>query len=186
MEYTDWGASDADYVGQKDKDSNWTLYTSNFGAIVELDKKVYSWTDKVHITINANDHNFDGNLIDEIGEDEHYPITISTRNSTLDNYKLIETGTNTGIFTGEVMLVGDTGNTNNVSTGKGPTDGMIPTNRDDGVTVSFEFSEDETVVGSALIRSTVQTEIPPLKQIKSGVFTGRCCLLQGPSQNVSI
>jgi exoribonuclease R len=35
---------------------------------VELDQKVYTWTDKVYITIVAPDHNFDSNLIDEIGE----------------------------------------------------------------------------------------------------------------------
>ena len=179
LEYTDWGPSDANYVGQKDKDSNWTLYTSNFGAIIELDKKVYSWTDKVHITINANDHNFDTNLIDEIGDTEQYPVTISTRDFTLDKYKLIETGTNTGIFTGKVTLVGDTGHTNNDSTGKGPMDGIMSASRDDGVTVSFEFSEDETVVGSALIRSTVQTDISPLKQIKSGVLPGDVVCYKG-------
>ncbi|GBL41201.1 hypothetical protein EMGBD3_05690, partial [Nitrosarchaeum sp.] len=43
-----------------------TLFTSNFGATVELDQKVYTWTDKVYITIVAPDHNFDTNLVDEI------------------------------------------------------------------------------------------------------------------------
>ena len=34
----------------------------------------------------------------------------------------------------------------------GPTGGFLATDDDDGLTVSFEFSEDETIVGSALIR----------------------------------
>ena len=34
----------------------------------------------------------------------------------------------------------------------GPTDGLLETSDDDGLTVSFEFSEDETVVGSSLVR----------------------------------
>ena len=34
----------------------------------------------------------------------------------------------------------------------GPTDGLLPAEDDDGLTVSFEFSEDETVVGSSLVR----------------------------------
>ena len=66
LEYTDWNPSGAQYVGQKDKDVNWTLHTSNFGSTVELDKKTYTWTDKVYITIVARDHNFDSDLIDEL------------------------------------------------------------------------------------------------------------------------
>jgi menaquinone-dependent protoporphyrinogen IX oxidase len=34
-------------------DINLTVYTSNFGATIELDQKVYTWTDKVYITIVA-------------------------------------------------------------------------------------------------------------------------------------
>jgi ammonia channel protein AmtB len=40
-----------DYVGQEDEDIGLTDYTSNFGATIELDQKVYTWTDKVYITI---------------------------------------------------------------------------------------------------------------------------------------
>ena len=167
LEYTDWGPSGSDYVGDEDEDVNLTLYTSNFGATVELDQKVYSWTDKSYITIVAPDHNFDSDLVDEIGNTDLDPIKVSTRGADLDNYKLVETGTDTGIFTGEVILTGFThdadgdsttgdANGNDVvsqsPTGDGPTDGLLPADDDDGLTVSFEFSEDETVVGSALIR----------------------------------
>jgi hypothetical protein len=164
LEYTDWGPSGADYVGDEDEDINLTIFTSNFGATVELDQKVYTWTDKVYLTIVAPDHNFDSNLIDEIGESATDPIKVSTRGNDIDNYKLVETGTDTGIFTGEVILTGFTpfdsngdGTENDVSEitsadGTGPTDGFLATDDDDGITVSFEFSEDETVVGSALIR----------------------------------
>jgi hypothetical protein len=166
LEYTDWGPSGSDYVGQEDEDVNITIYTSNFGATVELDQKVYSWTDKVYVTIVAPDHNFDSDLVDEIGNTSSDPIKISTRGDDLDQYKLVETGTDTGIFTGEVILTGfthdadgdsTTGNNGNdvvsrASSGNGPTDGLLGTDDDDGITVSFEFSEDETVVGSALIR----------------------------------
>ncbi len=164
LEYTDWGPSGADYVGNEDEDVNITVYTSNFGATVELDQKVYTWTDKVYITIVAPDHNFDGDLVDEIGDSASDPIKVSTRGFDLDNYKLVETGTDTGIFTGEVILTGFTthdadgdGSENDATgitsgDGGGPTDGTLATDDDDGLTVSFEFSEDETVVGSSLIR----------------------------------
>jgi hypothetical protein len=167
LEYTDWGPSGSDYVGEEEEDVNVTVFTSNFGATVELDQKVYTWTDKVYITIVAPDHNFDGDLIDEIGNTSSDPIKVSTRGHNIDKYKLVETGTDTGIFTGEVILTGfthdadgdtTTGNSDGAdvtftaASGSGPTDGLLPSDDDDGLTVSFEFSEDETVVGSALIR----------------------------------
>ena len=71
-----------------------------------LDQKVYSWTDKVYITIVAPDHNFDSNLIDEIGETDEDPLRVATKGFDLDNYRLVETGFDTGIFTGEVILTG--------------------------------------------------------------------------------
>ena len=163
LEYTDWGPSGADFVGDEDEDVNLTIYTSNFGATVELDQKVYTWTDKVFITIVAPDHNFDSNLVDDIGNNKLDQITVATRGEKLKQYKLVETGTDTGIFTGEVILTGfsshdadgdgTTGDaTGTGPTGNGPTDGFIPADDDDGLTVSFEFTEDETVVGSALVR----------------------------------
>jgi len=165
LEYTDWGPSGADYVGQEKEDVNLTIFTSNFGATVELDQKVYSWTDKVYITVVAPDQNFDSNLVDEIGNTNDDPLKVSTRGNTINKYKLVETGTDTGIFTGEVILVGfphdvngdgkndaPTVPTAQVNTGVGPTDGYLGADNDDGLTVSYEFSQDETVVGSALIR----------------------------------
>ncbi|HXV38805.1 MAG TPA: hypothetical protein VD699_04470 [Nitrosopumilaceae archaeon] len=163
LEYTDWGPAGADYVGDEDEDVNLTIYTSNFGATVELDQKVYTWTDKVFITIVAPDHNFDSNLIDEIGDTNIDKVAVSTRGTKLTPYKLAETGTDTGIFTGEVILTGfaaqdaDGDGTPGDATGAGPsgtgpTDGFLPADDDDGITVSFEFTEDETVVGSALVR----------------------------------
>ena len=169
LEYVDYGPSGSDYVGEESEDVNLTVYTSNFGATIELDQKVYTWTDKVYITIVAPDHNFDSALVDEIGESDLDPIQVSTRSADIDNYKLVETGPDTGIFTGEVILIGfdhnadgdtETGTAagydnparSTSQDGSGPTNGYLQTDDDDGITVSFEYSEDETVVGSALIR----------------------------------
>ena len=169
LEYVDYGPSGSDYVGEESEDVNLTVYTSNFGATIELDQKVYTWTDKVYITIVAPDHNFDSALVDEIGDSNLDPIQVSTRSADIDNYKLVETGPDTGIFTGEVILIGfdhnadgdtETGTAagydnparSTSQDGSGPTNGYLQTDDDDGITVSFEYSEDETVVGSALIR----------------------------------
>ncbi|MDC0229195.1 hypothetical protein OAJ71_04270 [Nitrosopumilus sp.] len=164
LEYTDWGPAGADYVGQEDEDIGLVIYTSNFGATIELDQKVYTWTDKVYITIVAPDHNMDSGLVDEIGNTSDDPIKVSTRGNELDQYKLVESGADTGIFIGEVTLAGmihdaDGDGTNDITssatvltTGSGPTEGTLAATDNDGLTVSFEFSEDETVVGSALVR----------------------------------
>ncbi|MDA8009645.1 MAG: hypothetical protein MPK75_08060, partial [Alphaproteobacteria bacterium] len=159
LEYTDWGPSGADFVGEEHQDIRLQVFTSNFGATIELDQKVYTWTDKVFITIVAPDHNFDSSLIDEIGRDATDPLQVSTREGKIDNYRLAETGPDTGIFTGEVILTGfdyrdieDVRITPGEPRGDGPTDGFLPASDDDGITVSYEYSEDETVVGSSLIR----------------------------------
>ena len=159
MEYTDWGPSGSDYVGDEDEDIRLTVFTSNFGATIDLDQKVYSWTDKVYITVVAPDHNFDNNLIDEIGETDEDPLRVATKGFDLDNYRLVETGFDTGIFTGEVILTGfahdPTGDGNEIqprTTGNGPTDGYLQTPSSGGISVSYEFSDDETVFTSSIIR----------------------------------
>ena len=161
LEYVDHGPSGEANVGDDTEDVELTIYTSNFGATVELDSKVYTWTDRVFVTIVAPDHNTDSALVDEIGGDS--TLTAQTRDSNLTNYKLVETGVDTGIFIGEITLVGfahdadgDTSNdapvSTQVATAAGPTDGYLGADESDGVTVSFEYTEDSTVVSSSLIR----------------------------------
>ena len=170
LTYQDWSPAGADFVGETDEEIEWSIFTSDFGATIELDQAVYTWTDKVFITVVAPDHNFDSNLIDEIGDTTEDPLQVSTREGgTLDNYRLTETGTDTGIFSGEVILTGfehdadgdgSTGTNGNdrlnlAARGNGPTDGTIAADDDDGITVSYEYNDDEHVIGSALIRWNV-------------------------------
>ena len=106
LTYTDRGPSGADFVGDDERDVELQIETSNFGATVELDQNVYTWTDKVYITVVASDYNFDSNIVDEIGTDDKGEITIRTRADELQ-YRLAETGPDTGVFTGELVLTGD-------------------------------------------------------------------------------
>jgi len=168
LEYVDHSPSGAKWVGEESSDIGTTIYTSNFGATIELDQKVYTWTDKVYITIVAPDHNFDSGLVDKIGDTDDDPLIVQTRGQKLTGYNLAETGADTGIFSGEVILKGynydadgdpDTGNSSGYdvtsissASGSGPTDGTLKASDDDGLTVSYEFNEDEVIVGSALIR----------------------------------
>jgi hypothetical protein len=165
LEYTDWGPAGSKTVGKNNQDIELTIYTSNFGATVELDQKVYTWTDRVYTTVVAPDHNFDPNLIDTIGTNDENKVTVSTRGNSINQYQLVETGVDTGIFTGYVILTGDPNvkgpsgvdgsglNPTGIGpTGTGPTGGFLPSEESDGVSVSFEFTRDQTVTGSALIR----------------------------------
>ena len=162
LTYTDNGPSGADYVGDDERDAELQIETSNFGATVELDQNVYTWTDKVFITVVASDYNFDSNIVDEVGTDGKGEITIRTRAAELQ-YRLAETGPDTGVFTGELVLTGDadaldeggpSGRTSESTAG--PTDGTIKTRTSDGISISFDYSDSEApLVASALIRWNV-------------------------------
>ena len=135
LTYTDWGPSGADSVGDDDREVELSIETSNFGATLELDQNVYTWTDKVFITVVASDYNFDSNVIDEIGDEGDGEITVRIRSNDIKEYNLAETGPDTGVFTGELTLVGteyEAGDNINVSEritrGDGPTDGIIEAN----------------------------------------------------------
>jgi len=165
--YTDWGTPGSDFVGKDDQKIESRFFTSNIQSLISLDKQVYSWTDKVYISIVAPDYNFDNNKIDEIGNTPSNEIKISTRGNQLTQYKLTETGVNTGIFAGAVTLTGfkhdadgnpRTGDIDGIDTnpktqpknGGGPTNGFLETKNDDGLTVSFKFSDRQTTTSSSL------------------------------------
>jgi len=118
-------------------------------APIFFDKPIYSWTDKIEIKIIAPSWNTNKDLIDSIGNDEQNPIQISTREYSLEQYRLTETDVKSGIFTGEIILTGflhDANgdgdfDTNPRTIGTGPTSGFLEVERDSAVTVYFEFAD---------------------------------------------
>lgn len=137
-----------------------SIWRSDFGATVELDQKVYTWTDKVYITVVAPDHSLNKDKPTSIGQQPDQKITISTSKGEIHNYKLIETGKNTGVFTGEICLTGFKGHMSKEydgaegiteGTNSGSNDGKLACSNDDYLSVSFTTRYD-TVIGSALIR----------------------------------
>ena len=124
------------------------------------DKPVYSWTDKVRMTILAPSWNTDRYLIDSIGDDKDHPIKISTRGHSLDPYRFTETGVNSGIFTAEIILTGFShdvdgdgdNDTTPRTTGNGPTSGFLETDSDSAITISFEFADGVVLTESAPIQ----------------------------------
>jgi len=156
---------------------------------VGFDKKAYTWTSLVHILIYAPDFDSDPNLVDTID------VSVSTSGHTISPYHLAETGTNTGIFAGNVTLTGDpiikgTGGVDGkgetpsgAHSGHGPNDGFLPSENSDGVTVSFEYNRDQTVTGSAL----VQWNVGQIKWLEQNYQTNAQGILQiiDPDMNLN-
>jgi len=129
------------------------------------DKPVYSWTDKMKITIISPSWNSDKHLIDAIGETESHPIKIATSENSLEPYRFTETDVNSGIFTAEVILTGfphDVDGDGDVdttprTTGSGPTSGFLEVDRDSAISISFEFADGVVLVESVPISWNVGT-----------------------------
>ena len=128
-------------------------------APIFTDKEVYTWTDKIRITIVAPSWNADRHGIDSIGIQEGHLIKISTSDNELEPYKLTETEPNSGTFRGEVILTGflhdvdgdGIPDTSPRTIGNGPTNGFLETERDGGITISFEFADRVVLTQSVLV-----------------------------------
>jgi len=118
-------------------------------APIFTDKPVYSWTDKIIVSVHAPSWNSNPNQIDSIGQSESHPIKISSGENFLKPYRLTETSSNSGIFSGEIILTGflhdvdgdGIFDTNPKTFGNGPTNGFLESNNDDSITISFEFAD---------------------------------------------
>jgi len=125
-------------------------------APIFTDKPVYSWTDKIIISINAPSWNSNPNQIDSIGESESHPIKISSGENSLKPYRLTETNSNSGIFSGEIILTGflhdvdgdGSFDTNPKTFGNGPTNGFLESDVNDFISISFEFADGVILVES--------------------------------------
>jgi predicted secreted protein with PEFG-CTERM motif len=120
-----------------------TIVSSN-GSPILIYRDSYSPTSVVHIVINAPDFNSNPYAIDTIGDDPENKVIISTRESSIP-YRLVETGMNTGVFAGYVTLSGTTSTCSPVC---GPTDGLLTASGDDGLTVSFTYAKDRTIIAT--------------------------------------
>jgi len=133
-------------------------------APIFTDKPVYTWTDKVQMTILAPSWNTNRYLIDSIGDDDH-PIKISTREHSLASYRFTETDVNSGRFTAEIILTGfshDVDGDGDFDTtprtiGNGPTNGFLETDRDSAITITFEFANRVVLTKSVPIQWNIGT-----------------------------
>ena len=164
LTYVDVGLSGEDTTEDDTLDVEAYFSISNFGALIELDKAVYNWTDTVYITITSPDHNVNSASEETIGTTS-LPIQVTTRSgkmcSSEKTYKAAEDAPDSGVFTAEVALQGfdhtmssDTTSRGAQTTSCGSTDtsGSIKTSsQTDGVSVSYEYNDGSVVVASASI-----------------------------------
>jgi len=165
LTYVDVGLSGEDTTEDDTLDVEAYFSISNFGALIELDKAVYNWTDTVTFSITAPDHNTNSAGEEQIGSST-LPIQVTTRSGKLctsndKTYKADETGVDTGVFEGEVLLSGfdhqmssdSTSRTaSSTSCGSTSTSGTIKTSsQTDGISVSYEYNDATVVVASASI-----------------------------------
>ena len=126
---------------------------------IYFDKESYSWTEKVKIKIVAPSWNAHRHAIDTIGGDDEHPIKISTREHEIKPYRLAETDLNSGVFVGEVILTGFLHDADGdgdfdvipKTSGTGPTNGFLESQRNDALTLSFEFVEGKVITESVPI-----------------------------------
>ena len=175
LTYVDVGLSGESSTEDDTLDVEAYFSISNFGALIELDKAVYNWTDTVYFTITSPDHNVNSASEEQIGS-AALPIQVTTRvgkmcavSGTDKSYKADETGPDTGVFEGELALAGFdhtmtssqaydadaaatfTGTTLAKCSGTA-TDGVIQTaGQTDGVSVSYEYNDGSVIVASASI-----------------------------------
>jgi len=129
------------------------------------DKPIYSWTDKMKITIISPSWNSDKHLINSIGETNEHPIKIATSENSLEPYRFTETDVNSGIFSAEVILTGFThdadgdgdSDTTPRTSGNGPTSGFLEVDRDSAITISFEFADGVVLVESVPVSWNIGT-----------------------------
>jgi len=132
-------------------------------STIGLDKEQYSWTDTVEIYVVAPDYNRDNDRIERIGKGTEMAgsITIKTSKATLENYELIETDIDSGIFFGLVSLTGDQqhdvhddkqkqNDASGFTGGKGYDQGEIASRGSDKIEVVFE-NENELIDASSKI-----------------------------------
>jgi len=165
LTYVDVGLAGESDVEGDTLDVETTFSISNFGALVELDKALYNWTDTVYVTITAPDHNNNSAAEETIGTSS-LPIQVTSRNGKMCEtgtgaYAVAaETGPDTGVFTMEVSLAGyqlttahnDPGSPTDVcSTSSSTGHTLSMAGQTDGVSVSYEYTDSVVVVASASV-----------------------------------
>lgn len=131
------------------------------GPSIKFDQKVYTWTDKVYLTIIDPWSNRSSEHVERLGSSNDEDIVISTKSGQTLDYVFEESSPDTGIFLAEIILTGfDSIDVNNdglindaigTTFGKGPREGLLKTAYADELIVSYKVSPNNIITASVPI-----------------------------------
>ena len=153
-------------VDYLDMYSSVRIYVSQLNVALQLDHSVYSFRQKVKLTVVAPDFVFRQNEINSIGDSEDALLTIKSSLGTIPKYRLEETQMGSGIFIGELLLSGIKENDTSITPQKrfpvetskcGPTDGLLVCSNDDYIFASLQIPNHNSIKYTAKITASLAT-----------------------------
>ncbi|MDA8001304.1 MAG: hypothetical protein MPL62_08445 [Alphaproteobacteria bacterium] len=102
--------------------------------VIQTDKEVYMEGGDMIITVIDPDSDRDSEVAEHVGDRPDSKLVIETNHGRIEGYRLVETGSSTGIFQGVVGILGvrDDGTVVPYDTADGPVKGTQGTGIDDG------------------------------------------------------
>lgn len=143
---------------------SYTVFASNYGAALELDRSAYPCTGRVHITVIAPDQGLDSERRDTIGDDRECKLSVRTGLGRINGYRLVESGKDTGIFKGSIALTGFAGGTctgpdaiprGTTGGDPGPDGGLLACSHEDELEVELTMGAGDVYTRRASIRWNV-------------------------------
>ena len=138
------------------------LYIIANSSSIQLDQKVYTWTDRVFFTIIIPELIDGSKVIKTIGNNSKYSVIITTSKGVLINYELHEIGASTGIFVGSVKLSGfvnesldlNYDDNSGKTRGSGSNDGIIACSNNDKIEIKLKTGK-QLIQSEAIINWNV-------------------------------
>ena len=152
LTYVDISPAGNDRPDDDTRDVETSFTISRTGASLTLDKDVYSWRDRMTITVVAPDFNLDSLAVEPIPSDKVQAR--SQQGAYGSDINLRETGPNTGIFQDTIDLGGfeDGYNVGDATVTCQPSLHLCVGN-EDGISVTFRYDDNESdLIQSALVR----------------------------------
>ena len=141
--------------------ATYTVFASNYGAQIELDRRAYHCTGRVVVTVIAPDLVPGPGRRGTAGDDAECMLSLSTSLGRMDRYRLKETGEDTGIYQGTITLTGFAGGVGagaagparrGVTGGAGPGGGMLACSREDTLTAKLVMGTGDVYKITAVVR----------------------------------
>lgn len=138
-----------------------TVFASNYGVHIELDRRVYHCTGRVEVTVIAPDLIPGPGRRGTAGDDDaECMLSLSTSLGRIDGYRLKETGEDTAVYQGSITLTGFAGGTvagaghsrRGETGGAGPDGGMLACSHEDTLEARLVMGTGDVYKSAAIVR----------------------------------